>query len=170
MGRAIAGNSGRLTSSISFRPESEQDIPFLRKLYSSTRVQEMAQVGWTGEEKESFLTMQFEAQRRHYQAQFPRADYLVVEEDGMAIGRIYVDRGAEEMRLIDITLVPLARNKGLGGALLRDLLDEGRARGTPVRIHVEKFNPAMRLYLRLGFRPIEDRGVYQFLEWLPAVS
>jgi ribosomal protein S18 acetylase RimI-like enzyme len=58
----------------------------------------------------------------------------------------------------------------LGEALLRDLLDEGRELGTPVRIHVEKFNPAMRLYLRLGFTIVEDRGLYQFMEWRPALS
>jgi hypothetical protein len=55
----------------------------------------------------------------------------------------------------------------LGGALLQDLLDEGQASALPVRIHVETFNPAMRLYLRLGFNAVEDQGVYQLLEWQP---
>jgi len=32
-------------------------------------------------------------------------------------------------------------------------------------IHVERFNPALRLCERLGFRQIDDRGVYLFLEW-----
>jgi hypothetical protein len=50
------------------------------------------------------------------------------------------------------------------------LVDTGLGRwtaaaGKPLRIHVERFNPALRLYERLGFRQIDDRGVYLFLEW-----
>ncbi len=111
--------------------------------------------------------MQFDAQHRYYREQFPAADYLVVERDGEAIGRIYLDRRTDELRLIDIALIPEVRNQGLGEALLLDLLDEGRASSRPVSIHVETFNPAMRLYLRLGFKPAEDQGVYQLLEWRP---
>ena len=125
----------------------------------------MSVVDWPEAQKSAFLAMQFDAQHRYYREQFSTADYLVVERDGEAIGRIYLDRRADELRLIDIALIPEARNQGLGKALLLDLLDEGRASALPVRIHVERFNPAMRLYLRLGFMPIEDQGVYQLLEW-----
>ena len=127
-------------------------------------------VDWTDEQKAAFLDMQFEAQHRYYREQFPDADYLVVEMDGDAVGRIYLHRREDELRLIDIALLPEARNRGLGGKLLRDLLEEGQEKRLPVRIHVEVNNPAMRLYRRLGFRPIEDRGVYQLMEWNPAGS
>jgi ribosomal protein S18 acetylase RimI-like enzyme len=168
--QAFAGTSGRLSSTVSFRPAREPDEPFLRALYASTRQDEMALVDWTDEQKEAFLAGQFEAQQRHYREYFPETDFLVIEQHGSAVGRIYLDRRADELRLIDIALMPKARNQGLGEALLRDLLDEGRELGTPVRIHVEKFNPAMRLYLRLGFTIVEDRGLYQFMEWRPALS
>lgn len=124
-------------------------------------------VDWTEAQKCAFLRMQFEAQHTYYHEQFPTADYLVVEREGVAIGRIYLDRRVEELRLVDITLVPEVRNQGLGEALLLELLDEGQAVSLPVRIHVEQNNPAMRLYSRLGFQPIEDRGIYQLLEWRP---
>ena len=127
----------------------------------------MSVVDWSETQKSAFLTMQFDAQHSYYRQQFPSADYLVVERDGEAIGRIYLDRRADELRLIDIALTSAARNQGLGKALLLDLLDEAQAAALPVRIHVEQFNPAMRLYLRLGFKPVEDQGVYQLLEWCP---
>jgi len=168
--RAFAGSSHRLPPSVGFRPERDPDEPFLRALYSSTREKEMALVDWPDEEKEAFLAMQFEAQHRHYLEHFPEADYLVIEKDGAAVGRIYLHRQSEALRLIDIALLPEARNMGLGGALLKDLLDEGQASGIPVRIHVEKFNPAMRLYLRLGFTTVKELGVYELLEWRPATS
>ena len=127
----------------------------------------MRLVDWTGEQKDAFLTQQFNAQHDFYHEQFPVADYLVVEQEETAIGRIYLDRGAEVLRLIDIALIPEARNQGLGQDLLLDLLDEAQAARLPIRIHVEQYNPAMRLYLRLGFVPIEDKGVYQLLQWRP---
>ena len=165
MVRAYSGQSGRLPRSVGFRPANDTVQQFLCTLYASTREDEMSVVEWSEAQKNAFLNMQFDAQHRYYREQFPSADYLVVERDGEAIGRIYLDRRADELRLIDIALIPEARNQGLGEALLLDLLDEGRASALPVSIHVERFNPAMRLYLRLGFTPVKDQGVYQLLEW-----
>lgn len=68
---------------------------------------------------------------------------------------------------MDIALVPELRNLGLGRAVMEDLMQEGARTGCAVRVHVEKFNRALRFYERLGFRVAEDRGVYWFLEWLP---
>jgi ribosomal protein S18 acetylase RimI-like enzyme len=167
MNQAFSGRSDRLPRSLVFRPAVDADRPFLRALYASTREDEMRLLDWTEEQKDEFLTQQFNAQHVYYHEQFPAAEFLVVERNGEAIGRIYLDRRATELRLVDIALVPEARNQGLGRALLQDLLDEGRAANLPVSIHVEQYNPAMRLYLRLGFRPIEDKGVYQLLEWHP---
>jgi hypothetical protein len=45
------------------------------------------------------------------------------------------------------------------GRRLRGLRSEAAAAGKPLRTHVERFNPALRLYQRLGFRQIDDRGV-----------
>jgi GNAT superfamily N-acetyltransferase len=167
MKRAFSGRSDRLPDSLVFRPADDADRPFLFALYASTREDEMRLVDWADEQKDAFLTQQFTAQHDYYHEQFPSAEFLVVEEEGEAIGRIYLDRRATELRLVDIALVPEMRNQGLGRNLLLDLLDEGRAANLPVSIHVEHFNPAMRLYLRLGFKPIEDKGVYQLLEWRP---
>jgi GNAT superfamily N-acetyltransferase len=167
MTRAYRGKSRRLPESIAFRAAADADVPFLRALYASTREEELRPVDWPESQKAAFLGQQFDAQHRYYHEQFPAADFLVVERNGDAIGRIYLDRRPDELRLVDIALVPEARNQGLGEALLRDLLDEGQAASLPVRIHVEQFNPAMRLYLRLGFAPVEDQGVYQLMEWRP---
>ena len=167
MNRAFSGRSDRLPNSLVFRPAADSDRPFLRDLYASTREEEMRLVDWTDEQKDAFLTQQFNAQHDYYHQQFPEAEFLVVEQHGKAIGRIYLHRRTTELRLVDIALIPEMRNRGLGTALLLDLLDEGRAVNLPVSIHVEQYNPAMRLYLRMGFQPIEDKGVYQLLEWRP---
>ena len=156
-----------VTGKISFRPIRDEDRAFLLLVYSSTRAEELAQVDWDPPRKETFLTMQFDAQHRYYQEQFPDAEYLIIEVAGRPIGRLYVHRRPDEIRLIDIALLPENRGGGIGTALLTDLLGEARRAGKPVRIHVERFNPALRLYERLGFVRVEEQGVYWLMEWRP---
>ncbi len=85
--------------------------------------------------------------------------------DGQPAGRLYVARWDDEIRIVDIALLPGHRNGGIGTALLRDLMQEAEAAGTPVTIHVERFNPALGLYLRLGFTAIQDKGVHLLMRW-----
>ena len=119
----------------------------------------------TAEQKAAFLAMQFQAQHAHYQQHYPTADWLVTMRGGEDVGRLYLDRWPSEHCVIDIALLPEYRGSGLGGALMRDLLDEAAAAGKAMSIHVEKYNPAMRLYRRLGFVTEEDKGVYDLMRW-----
>jgi ribosomal protein S18 acetylase RimI-like enzyme len=146
---------------------TQADQPFLAELYASTRRDEVARTAWTEEQKEAFLAWQFRCQHEHYQRYYPSCELLVVEQDGAPIGRLYVDRWEQEIRLVDIAFLPEHRGRGLGSKLLALLLDEGRARGLPVSIHVEATNPALRLYSRLGFRHVDTNGLYHLLRWEP---
>ena len=153
---------------VTLRPICEEDRDFLRRLYASTRAEELAQVtDWSAEQKEAFLTQQFEAQHHHYQTYYAEASFDLVLDDGEPIGRLYVSRWEREIRVVDVALVPEARGRGIGTALLRDLLAEGERTGRTVSIHVERFNPALRLYRRLGFREVEENGPYFLMEWRP---
>ncbi|HSR49375.1 MAG TPA: GNAT family N-acetyltransferase [Acidobacteriota bacterium] len=152
---------------ISFRPIQDRDLDFLRRLYATTRDYEMKMLDWSRKQKQDFLGQQFEAQHRHYMKHFPQAEFSLILLDGQAAGRLYLDRRPDEIRLVDIALLPKFRNQGVGGRLMERVLNEGRKKNLPVRIHVEKFNPAMRLYRRLGFTHIEDQGVYFLMEWKP---
>lgn len=148
-------------------PAGEGDLPFLRRVYASTRALEMAQLPWSDEEKEAFLAFQFDAQHKYYREQFPDASYDLIVVDGEPVGRLYVDRRAGEIRLIDIALLPAKRRAGIGRRLLEDLQREAATAGHPLRIHVEMNNPALSLYHRLGFRELEEQGVYYLMEWTP---
>jgi GNAT superfamily N-acetyltransferase len=155
-------------SSITLRPIREEDLEFLLRLYATTRADEMAMVtDWTDEQKDAFVRMQFQAQHAWYQEHYGDAQFDLVLMDGSPAGRLYVHRRNAEIRLVDISLIPELRGKGVGSALLRELMAEAEGAGKPLTIHVEKYNPAMRLYLRLGFKPIEDRGPYDLMEWKP---
>ncbi len=143
-------------------PEDEQ---FLRAVYAGTRAEELAQVPWTDEQKRAFTNMQFAAQDAHYRRYYPSAQYSIIELQGVPAGRLYVVRSEKEILIIDIALLPEHRRAGIGTKLLRELQDEAHTAGKVLTIHVEKFNPALRLYQRLGFQQIEDKGVYLLLEW-----
>lgn len=150
---------------LTLRPIRPEDDAFLFRVYASTRHEELAVVPWTDAQKEAFLRQQFGAQHAYYQEHYGQASFQVIEVGGQPAGRLYVDRLADEIRLVDIALLPEYRGAGHGSSLIQDLLDEARASGRKVRIHVEKMNPALRLYERLGFTIVEDKGVYWFLEW-----
>lgn len=159
------------TPSITLRPICEEDMGFLLRLYGTTRADEMAMVvDWTDEQKDFFIRMQFEAQHAHYHQHYGDAQFDLILVDGAPAGRLYVHRRPAEIRLVDISLMPEYRNGGIGTSLLRELFVESAASGKPITIHVEKYNPAMRLYERLGFAPSADRGVYLLLERPPTAK
>jgi ribosomal protein S18 acetylase RimI-like enzyme len=145
---------------VTLRPQTDADTDFLLALYGSTRADELALVPWTDAEKAAFIAMQFRAQSIHYATYYADADFLVIERDGVPVGRLYLHRSDGEIRIVDIALLPTARGAGVGTALLREVLAEGARTGKTVSIHVEHANPALRLYRRLGFAPVEDIGIY----------
>jgi ribosomal protein S18 acetylase RimI-like enzyme len=147
------------------RAATAEDEQFLRAVYAGTRAEELARVPWSEEQKRAFTDMQFAAQDVHYRRHYPDAQYSIIEVQGVRAGRLYVDRGKKEILIIDIALLPEHRRAGIGTKLLRELQNEARMAGKALTIHVEKFNPALRLYQRLGFQQLEDKGVYLFLKW-----
>ena len=155
---------------VSYRPINDDDLPFLAAVYFSTRAEEVAATGWPREMQHQFLAQQFDAQHRHYQRHYPDAEWLVIERDGEAVGRLYIEEWPTQIRIIDISLLPAARGFGIGAAIFDDMFEQARTRAKKVSIHVEKNNPARRLYLRLGFETVADEGVYDLLEWQPAAA
>jgi ribosomal protein S18 acetylase RimI-like enzyme len=152
---------------ISYRRFSDDDLPFVTDLYASTRREEVAMTGWPADFQEQFLAQQAAAQHSHYSIHFADAEWLIIERDGEAIGRLYLRETADDLHIIDIALLPDSRGRGLGGAILEDVLDQARGLGRAVTIHVERNNPARSLYERLGFEVVEEGDVYDLLRARP---
>ncbi len=147
------------------RPETDDDIPFLQRLYASTRAEELKVVPWSEEQKQAFLVDQFRAQRLHYRQHFKSCAFDVIERCGQPAGRLYLEPRGSRLHVVDITLMPEWRGQGIGTAILRALQESARAQGLRVGIMVEVFNPARRLYDRLGFVETANHGVYLEMEW-----
>lgn len=144
------------------RPDDEE---FVYTIYASTRAEEMALVPWTEEQRELFLRTQFAAQQQHYQGHYPEASHQLILFDQRPVGRFYVDRNGQEIRILDITILPENRGRGIGAPLIRRLINEAAVTGRRLTIYVESYNRSLTLFERLGFVPIEESGVHLLLEW-----
>lgn len=160
----------RKPESLIVRRVLPDDEAFLYKLFCTTRIEEMAAWGWDAAQQETFLKLQFKAQRQHYEIAYPEAGQSILLLDNQPVGRILVFRSEWEFVLVDIALLPEKRGTGIGTGLILELLDEARKAGKPVRLHVEKHNRARRLYERLGFEVIEDTGVHFKMECRPLIA
>lgn len=148
------------------RPEAEADLPFLRRLYISTRWDELASVAdWSEAQKLAFLDDQFSLQRQYYRTQYAATAFDVIENNGVPAGRLYIDRRADTLIVHDIALLPEWRGRGTGTALMQAICAEARTANKKVSVAVEKFNPAQRLYRRLGFRETAEEGMHLIMEW-----
>ena len=149
-------------SSIALRPAGEGDTALVAAIYACTREEELRQVPWDAAQKMAFTDWQSQQQEQHYAAHYPRAERLIVMLE-QPIGRIYVDTTPREVRLMDVTLLPEHRNQGVGSRLMEAFLAYADGLGRQSSLHVEPFNPAKRMYERLGFRVVETRGLYEFM-------
>ncbi|HEX5885599.1 MAG TPA: GNAT family N-acetyltransferase [Pyrinomonadaceae bacterium] len=151
-------------ANITLRPVGPDDYDFLVEVYGSTRAEELALTPWTIEQQQSFVRSQFAAQQDHYAKKYPTASHDIILSDNRPVGRLYVARLDQEIRIIDITLLPCERNAGIGSFLIKQLLDEANHSKKMTRIFVEEFNPSLRLFERLGFSPSEQHGIHLLLQ------
>jgi RimJ/RimL family protein N-acetyltransferase len=154
-------------SNITLRPVGPDDYDFLVEVYGSTRAEELALVPWTTEQQQAFVRSQFAAQQDHYAKKYPAASHDVILSNSRPVGRLYVARLDQEIRIIDITLLPGERGAGIGTSLIKQLIDEASRSGKVTRIYVEEFNPSLRLFERLGFSPGEQQGIHLLLQCNP---
>ncbi|MFC7623783.1 GNAT family N-acetyltransferase [Microlunatus sp. GCM10028923] len=83
--------------------------------------------------------------------------YLIAEDASGPIGLAAGIADGPRAVVDDLGVVPAARGRGVGAALLEELLDRLAGRGAaPVRLHTEAHDPtgALRLYRRAGFREV----------------
>lgn len=156
---------------IELRAIEAGDAEFLYAVYAGTRAEELAPLGWSHAQLETFLRMQFEAQRRDYWTNYDTSRFHIVVCAGVPAGRLYVERRSEELLIVDIAVLAEFQNRGIGSALLENLFVEADAAQMPLRIHVEYNNRAQRLYRRLGFEFVgEASGIHRLMERRPLLQ
>ena len=155
---------------VALRPATAEDETFLLEVYASTRSDEMTQTGWDDAQQQAFLKLQFVAQQQHYRTYYPQGEHSLILLNEKPVGRLYVARSPEEIRILDIALLSRHRSKGVGTRVIKDLMAESRKTGKPVRIYVENFNRALRLFERMGFLQVEEKGFHCLMQWQQPIA
>lgn len=102
--------------------------------------------------------------RRYWDPWPGPADLGLVAEAGQPVGVAWLKHFTADERgygfvepgipELSVHVVATYRGRGVGGRLLAALIDEARFQALPgISLSVEEGNPALRLYLRLGFHP-----------------
>ena len=153
---------------IVLRPASTDDSEFLIRVYSNVRREEMASWGWSPAQQAAFVRMQYDARQRGYAAEYPSVETSIISVGGESVGSMIVHRCPSEVRLVDISLLPESRGRGIGGELIGRLKSEAARSTVPLRLSVLRGNPAAHLYERLGFIAKGGDAMYDEMEWIAA--
>jgi ribosomal protein S18 acetylase RimI-like enzyme len=152
---------------ITLRPAEEKDDLFIETVYRSTREDELNLTQWTELQKRAFIKMQSMAQLAEYKMKFPGAAFQVIIYKKQDAGRFYTWENDQEIRLIDITLLPPFRGKGIGNFLLLELIKRSDKVQKKISLHVDPVNPVLKLYQRSGFIHIKNNGRHYYMERIP---
>ncbi len=151
---------------ITLRPVTEEDRPVLFAAYASTRAAELSLLPWDDAQREAFLDLQFNAQQQHYSSYYPASEHLIILKGGEPAGRLWVNRRDDEIRILDITVLPEHRGNGIGTPIIEGLMREAAQSGRPLTIYVESFNRSLGLFARLGFEKTGEHGPNYLMEWV----
>lgn len=142
---------------------SDADFSFLKVVYRSTRENELTLMNWTEIQKNNFIEFQFKAQQSYYINQFPDLKLYLIKNNTTKMGRLYIWRNSNEIRIVEITLLPKFQNQGIGSSILKKLIEESDRQKKIITIHVIRENPAIHLYKRFGFINEKEEGIYYFM-------
>lgn len=166
MTRAITLPAEWLSQGFALRPARARDRTFQRILFAAGRPDAIFIARMPEAQREAFLDSQFTLQDIHYRRFFAGFECLIVTLHGTPVGRVMALRHATEWRLIDIGLMPEARGRGLGSALIVAVQTAcTAARAEVLHLQVEVNNRARRLYQRLGFSVSGDLGSHAEMTW-----
>jgi GNAT superfamily N-acetyltransferase len=100
-----------------------------------------------------------------YRANYDRTENLLLDLGAAHIGFVRLEPTADVLLLEDVQILPAYQNRGLGGWALDRVGELATARGRrAVRLRCFKDNAARRLYLRAGFRVVEDADIAEWFE------
>jgi ribosomal protein S18 acetylase RimI-like enzyme len=152
------------------RPATADDDAFLYSVFCTTWEHEIAAMPNPGLVRH-FLRIQYTAQNRRFAQRFPGYERWVVMYDGQRAGRFFLHRSPSMLHLVEMTLLPEYRSRGIGSTLLRGVMDEAAAAGQSVSLRVARRNVrAASLYDTIGFRLVTMDDQDSYFEWTPQVT
>ncbi|MDB4951842.1 MAG: uncharacterized protein JWM27_4491 [Gemmatimonadetes bacterium] len=99
-------------------------------------------------------------QREHFDRTFDPAALSVIVVDGCDAGVLEAEVRASVVYLANIQILPAFQSRGVGAAVVSDVVDRAGREGQTVELQVLKVNPARRFYERLGFTVVGDTATH----------
>lgn len=157
----------QLPDGLSIRPARDNDKAFVESLFKSTR-DDLRLIDAEHDYIENLIEQQHHAQTVGYGEQFPNAMYFIIEKQNERIGRVVIDFGANEVRIVDIAFIPVARNNGYGASIIRALKHTAAQVCAPMVLSVSRMNlRAKSFYLSEGFQVEESDDAIELMAWYP---
>ena len=158
---------GSLARLAYLRPCVPADETFLYDVFCTTWASEVAALP-NPNLAPHVLRIQHIAQERQFSSRFPGHQRFVVIADDEPAGRLFVHERGSRMHVVDLTLLPRFRARGLGTRLTLDLFAAATEHGRSVNVRLARRNfRACDLYSSLGFRLLQADDVDSFFEWTP---
>lgn len=154
-----------MNSLYSTRPVTDDDREVLLEIYKASREIELSMTNWAPELRRRFCEIQLDAQTAHYKELYPDASHQIILVDEIPAGRTYVHRGDDQIAILDLAILAEFRGRGIGTSVIKRLQAEAEASSRFLRVYLEDFNPAQKLFITLGFRPVEDEQINIRYEW-----
>jgi ribosomal protein S18 acetylase RimI-like enzyme len=155
---------------IVLRPASVEDEPFLFVLFRAVRADRFDFQPGGHPQMAVMVRLQFKAQEHTLASQYPGSKHSIILLDGVAVGRLRVVRDETGFQLADISILPERQRRGIGKAVMKDLMAEAQRAGLPVRSTVARANQAsVHFYRNLGFEVTDQDAAYVRMQWRSAI-
>lgn len=161
-----------LPNGLTIRPARPGDKVFLEKLHRDQR-EDLKMIDADRAYIEELLDLQLRAQTTGYGGTYPEALYFVIEKTGDAIGKLTLDHGGNEARIVDLAFVKKARGRGFGQSVILSLMNACGAWKLPLAVSVAVNNPALyKWLLDHGFVVTDapEQGSHHMLAWYPSAD
>ena len=145
---------GQSVADYELRQATADDLEFIRAVkFSGLRPYVEELWGWDdGDQEQRFL------------AGFVPEQQQVIRYRDEDIGVLHVEDREGSLSLVGIYINSNNRSKGIGAAVIRDVLARAGRIGKPVTLQVLRPNPARRLYERLGFVVTDETETHFTME------
>lgn len=112
-----------------------------------------------------------EWQRRDFATRLSVCAVSVVDVNGQPAGSVWVEYRPGAIHLVELQILPAMQGKGIGTAVIRDLIQEAARHGSALTLSVVHANArAARLYERLGFRAYQHESPFIHMRYQPDPS
>jgi len=157
-------------ANVSLRPEMSEDVPFLEELFIANKDDAEGWRQLLPAERTRLLKEQSALQRIHYRKFYPQAWFTIIEVEGKPAGRLCVNQSRQEMRVVDISILPEYCQHGIGSRLIQQVITESTRLKSPLRLCAELGSAVHTFYKKLGFREIKRDGTHIHYQWAPISS